>query len=210
VPPVDACRARSRATALPPDERRQAIVDAVVPLLLEHGAGVSTRQIAQAAGVAEGTLFRVFDDKAALLHSAAHALLDPERTRAVLAAVDPGLGLEQMVLTVAEQQLESTGRVMDVLMALRGPVSRDGEQHRPGPPRPVLEAHRALLEGLTALFERYRDQLAVEPARAALALRALVLGSRQPWTDPADRLTADEIARLLLAGVRRCACSSTC
>ena len=208
LPPSDDCRLRSRAAALPPDARRQAIVDAVVALLVEHGADVTTRQIAQAAGVAEGTLFRVFDDKAALLHAAAHALLGPERTRAALAAVDPALSLPDMVRTVAEQQLQSTARVMAVLMALRGSGPPPGE-HRPGPPGPVLEAHAALLEGLTALFGRYRDELAVEPARAAVALRALVLGSCQPWTAVADRLTGDEIAAVLLTGVRSPTCSST-
>jgi AcrR family transcriptional regulator len=45
-----------------PDDRRRAIVAAVVPLLLEHGDDVSTRQIADAAGIAEGTIFRVFPD----------------------------------------------------------------------------------------------------------------------------------------------------
>ena len=46
-----------------PDERRAALIDATLPLLLEHGRGVTTRQIAEAAGVAEGTIFRVFDSK---------------------------------------------------------------------------------------------------------------------------------------------------
>jgi hypothetical protein len=111
---------------------------------------------------------------------------------------------------------------MAVLMALKGPGLRGpgprgpgdplhgAHEARSGPPPFVREAHRALLEGLTALFERYRDELAVEPPRAALAVRALVLGSRQPWTDAADRLTGDEIATVLLAGVRRSACSSAC
>ena len=53
-----------------PDERRAAVLDAAIPLLMENGIGVTTRQIADAAGVAEGTLFRVFDDKRALLVSA--------------------------------------------------------------------------------------------------------------------------------------------
>ena len=50
-----------RAAPLSPDERRRAIVDAVLPLLIEHGRAVTTRQMAEAAGIAEGTIFRVFD-----------------------------------------------------------------------------------------------------------------------------------------------------
>nr|WP_284286883.1 helix-turn-helix domain-containing protein [Angustibacter aerolatus] len=52
-----------RATPLSPDERRRHLVDATLPLLVQHGRAVSTRQIARAAGVAEGTIFRVFDSK---------------------------------------------------------------------------------------------------------------------------------------------------
>jgi AcrR family transcriptional regulator len=190
----------TRASALPPDERRAALVEAVVPLLLQHGAGVTTRQIAEAAGVAEGTLFRVFDDKQALLHAAAHALLDPERTRRELDATDRSLPLEQMVRTVAEQQIAAMSRTMQVLMALRSGPRPPGD--RPGPPAFVLEAHRALLDGLTALFERHRDELRVEPARAALLLRALLFGCRQPESDDPHVLTGDEIATALLTGIR--------
>ena len=64
---------------MPPDERRDAIIDVVLPLLLEHGSDVSTRQIAEAAGIAEGTIFRVFPDKAALLDG--HRGGDPRSRR---------------------------------------------------------------------------------------------------------------------------------
>ena len=43
------------------------IVEATLPLLLEHGEMVTTRQIAEAAGIAEGTIFRVFADKDELI-----------------------------------------------------------------------------------------------------------------------------------------------
>lgn len=201
VPPVAA--RRSRAPGLAPDERRRAIVEAAIPLLVEHGAGVTTRRLAEAAGVAEGTLFRVFADKAALLHAAAHAVLDPQQTRCLLAEVDPALSLPAMVHVVAEHLLERSGRAMAVLVAVRSlPAAEHGHGHRPGPPAFVLESHRAVLEGLTELFGRYQAELRVQPDRAALVLRALVSGSRQPWSVGSPSLTALEIAGVVVAGVR--------
>ena len=41
-----------RAKPLSPDDRRKALVEATIPLLLEHGRAVTTKQIADAAGVA--------------------------------------------------------------------------------------------------------------------------------------------------------------
>ena len=52
---------------MPPDARRQTIIDAARPLLIASGAQFTTRQVAEAAGVAEGTIFRVFDSKQDLL-----------------------------------------------------------------------------------------------------------------------------------------------
>ena len=69
-------RAR-RASPLPPEERREAIIGAILPLLLERGSSVTTRELATAAGVAEGTIFKVFDDKDDLLRSAVERALDP-------------------------------------------------------------------------------------------------------------------------------------
>ena len=55
------------------------IVEAMLPLLLEHGEMVTTRQIAEAAGIAEGTIFRVFADKDELIAAVVDAAARPDR-----------------------------------------------------------------------------------------------------------------------------------
>ena len=77
------------------------IVDAVIPLLIEHGRDVTTsRQIAEAAGIAEGTIFRVFGDKETLVQAAIEKYLDPEPLREALRCIDPALPLEHKVRAV--------------------------------------------------------------------------------------------------------------
>ncbi len=82
-----------RATALPPDERRSMIVAATLPLLLEHGDRVTSRQIAEAAGIAEGTIFRVFADKDEIIVAVIEAALDPEPLEAALRDIPTGLAV---------------------------------------------------------------------------------------------------------------------
>ena len=69
-----------------PDERRLAIIEAVAPLLVDHGATVTTKQMAEAAGIAEGTLFSVFPDKRSVILATIKQRMDPEPLRIALAA----------------------------------------------------------------------------------------------------------------------------
>jgi AcrR family transcriptional regulator len=190
-----------------PDERRRAIVDVVVPLLLQHGDGVTTKQIAEAAGIAEGTIFRVFPDKAALLMAVAEETMNPSTAREDLAAALAGcVGLRERVLVTTQRMHERSERVVAVMMALRGiwmAQAEDGrEQRPPGPPQFVLDSHRALLDRLTEVFEPHRAELAVEPRTAALLLRTLVLGARHPGAEHDQMLTPDQITAALLDGIR--------
>src|SRR5450432_3262680 len=92
---VDASLPRKgRAVPLPPTERRAAIIAATLPLLLAHGPTVTTRQIAHAAGIAEGTIFRVFPDIESLFQATMDAAYDPVKVASELDAIPAGHPLE--------------------------------------------------------------------------------------------------------------------
>lgn len=83
---------------MPPDQRRAAIVAAAVGLLETHGPELTTRMVAEAAGVAEGTLFRVFPSLGDLLGATYVEYLSSDRLRAQLAAAAIGETLESATL----------------------------------------------------------------------------------------------------------------
>ena len=80
-----------RAAALPPEERREALIAATLPLVLEHGTEVSTRLIAEAAGVAEGTIFRAFPSKDELIEAVVTSAFDPSSLVEGIAGLDRSL-----------------------------------------------------------------------------------------------------------------------
>lgn len=179
---------RRRAPALSPDDRRSAIVGATVPLLLEHGEQVTTRQIADAAGIAEGTIFRVFPDKEALLDAAIDAALDPSEVEAALRAIDATLPLDDLVTTVVRIFQH---RVDHVWRVLSGVGARAHDRGR------LLSAES---EALTALFDARRRELTIPPRTASRTLRAVTFAMTHPamLDKPAS---PKEIARLFLHGV---------
>jgi AcrR family transcriptional regulator len=196
-----------RANAMSPDDRRKAIVRALVPLLVERGGDVSTREIAQAAGIAEGTIFRVFDDKRSLMLAAAHEAINPADGQAAFDEAMRDLEtLREKVVVAAQRVLDRMRMTMSVMFAVRRDLMGSEELHRHdkkhfGPPEFVLTAQADLHRRLTGIFEAHRQELAVEPEVAAVALRSLIFGASRPELGMAPALSAEQIADLLLSGV---------
>ena len=178
---------RARAAALPPEERRARIVEATLPLLLAHGAALTTRQIAEAAGIAEGTIFRVFPDKETLIAAVVDAALDTSAVDAALEAIDPGLPLEARLVAAVDILRR---RMADVLQ-LRAAVG-------------ILDQRPSADVGaLAGVFAADRAQLRRDPNEAARVLRGLTLAGTHPALAPEEPLTSEEIVSLVLDGVRR-------
>ncbi len=182
---------KGRAAALPIEERRSAIVVATLPLFLEQGSAVTTREIAQAAGIAEGTIFRVFPDKTALLDAVIEAALDPTPADAAIERIDPALPFEDRLVAAVEILRKRVLYLFRVFSAASG-TTRGAQPER---------SHD--LPALTAIFESDAARLSRPPADAARVLRGLTFACIHPSFGTDDPLTSEEIVAVLLDGIRR-------
>lgn len=188
-------KAMARATPLSPDARRASIIAATLPLLRVHGRAVTTSQIAMAAGVAEGTLFRVFPDKDTLIDAAVASAFDAKPTEGELARIDRALPLRDKLIEAAEILCRRILQIWELIAVLRLPTP---PMQRPSPP--TLDETR-LRTLLARLFEPHRDEIRCEPEQAARLLRALAFAGMHPRMTDLP-LTAHEIVTLLLDGIR--------
>lgn len=197
--PLDACPSqRPRATPLPPQERRQRILAAALPLVLTHGLDVTTKQLADAAGVAEGTLFRVFDSKEELLLQAARTAFDATDHLAELQAIDPSASLEQRVSAVVASAQRHAGRIMKVFVAFGKPADR----RRLGDLR-ELGGHghsQAVTDLVTRLIEPDAGRLRLSVPEVVRLLGMLAWTSVHPMQQ-GTRMSAEQVTELLLHGV---------
>src|SRR3954469_6892995 len=133
---------RRRAPGMSVEARRAMIVHAVLPLLIEHGAGVTTSQIARAAGIGEGTIFRAFKDKDELFDACTAEALRPDHVLDAIAEIPIDQPLEDRLLEGAHAPAappEGGG-------ALRGALPAPGRvRHRD--PEQRLKDQRSTLKG---------------------------------------------------------------
>lgn len=188
--PTIASARTGRARPLAAEDRRASIIDAVIPLLIQHGRDVTTRQIADAAGVAEGTIFRAFADKDEIIESAVAKFLDPEPVNARIRAIDPELTLEQ--------------KVNDILFILRSRMTGVmGIMHAVGMTgRPPLRANRETYYGLIEeVLLPDLESLKVSTPRIAQFMRLIAFSSVIPQFNEEQSIPTDELARLITYGI---------
>lgn len=202
---------RRRAPAMSQEERRTAIVRTTIPLLIEHGGNVSTSQIAAAAGIAEGTVFRAFKDKTDLMIACMRAGMDSEKEVARINAIGHEGPLQERLVNGVAAVTGYIDRIWAIGQSLRvAGVSPEHMQRRmhgddaeprpAGPPPELLRVSQAM----SGLFDEAADNLRVDAERAVRVLLSLVFSNRmqgggfgQPIQDPA------EIVDLFLHGVVR-------
>ncbi|WP_406044703.1 TetR/AcrR family transcriptional regulator [Micromonospora sp. NBC_00898] len=222
---TDTADRRRRAPGMTPDRRRAMIVQAALPLLVTHGATLTTAQVARAAGIGEATVFRAFADKEALLDACVVEVLRPDTVLDELAAIPLTQPLADRLSDAASALLAHFDRLGVVLGALRAAGrpgrGRRGEETaagaergavpdrpttpgRPGPgadrPSPSAREESALAvrRAVAALFAPERDRLRLPADRLAGLFLALLMPARAPLAVPAP--TRAELVDLFLHG----------
>ncbi|MBU4214921.1 MAG: TetR/AcrR family transcriptional regulator [Actinobacteria bacterium] len=209
--PEPAVRA-GRASPLPPDERRQAILAAVQDVILERGTAVTTRDLAAAAGVAEGTLFRVFEDKTTLLREAVLAAIDPGLALVPMRSIDLDAPLEERIIEVmriSQARVERTVAWMSLLHQVGRPGA--GDEHH-GPPADWQDRRRtagaAIRAELIRLLTPDEARLRLPPHQVADLLATILVGtavrtveSARSGGDGGDVPAPQDVAAMFLSGV---------
>ncbi|WP_027933087.1 TetR/AcrR family transcriptional regulator [Amycolatopsis thermoflava] len=169
------------------EDRRRMIVQAVLPLVVEHGAAVTTAQIARAAGIGEGTIFRAFKDKDELLDACVAEALKPDSALAVVAEIP----LDQPLADRLTEAAEALSAHLERMGALMGALHSSGRLKR-GEPRKGsrAESFTAMREAITELFTP-EDRLRLPAEQLAGVFMSLLFSRRRD--DQAGLSTAELI-----------------
>ena len=178
-----------------PDDRKRAIVEAALPLIREFGKDTTTKQIAEAAGIAEGTIFRVFASKEELFREAMAVAFDPEQFIAELETVDGDLPLRERLVALTTLLQRRFVEIFALMTALA--IPRPPDKHRGGPAEEWRDRGNALM---VALLEPDRDRFRVPLPDVIHVLRLLTFSGSHPHITDQNLLTPDQIVDVILYG----------
>jgi AcrR family transcriptional regulator len=172
----------------------------VIPLIVERGASVTTADIASAAGVAEGTIYSVFPDKATLIGAAVEVALDAEPVRASIRAIDAGRPLEDQLAEAAKILIDRFGRVVALVSLLRSMAASSTDTSERA--RAAVSASNAdVADAVEELLRRHRSILRIEPEVASAAFSGLIVAGGYPLLPPDRRLDIPSLVDIFLRGI---------
>lgn len=187
-----------------PEQRRDMIVQVALPLVAEHGYGVSTQQIARAAGIGEATIFRVFNDKDSLLRACIAEAVRPDHLLRELASVPLEGSLEERLVEAAEALTAHFGRMGTVIGALHstGMSFKRADGERQVPENGREESFAATAAAIAELLEPDQDRLRIPVLTLARSFGFLVmsLGRAAHAPDAGSALDTRGMVDLFLHG----------
>ncbi len=217
-----------RAFPLPPEQRRAGLVDAARDLIAAQGQVPSTKEIAEAAGVAEGTIFRVFATKDDLLDAVIASTFCPAVFHRRLNDLDSTLPLRERlvaIVTLLQRRFVETFGIMGALGLTAPPHfppgAHDGctpelghvgtaaptgaDPHASGGKPATADRYKAEKDRRTHELLRFlepdADRFRCTPAELLRYLRLLTFAGSHHGLTEGEMLGPSEIVDVILDGV---------
>jgi AcrR family transcriptional regulator len=188
------------------EQRRAMIVAAALPLVTECGAAITTGQIARAAGVGEGTIFRVFADKDELLDTCLAEAMNPAHALRELASVSLDEPLALRLAQAAEALRAHLDRMVLVIGALQASGHRHGQSRgdrsAQGKQSNRESSMQAIRDAVAELIEPDRTALRLEPEKLAAIFLGMLFAGRRLEADESGSTAADLVDVLLHGALR--------
>lgn len=175
------------------------LIDAAIPLMSRHGSAVTTAQVADAAGVAEGTIFRLFADKNSFLDAVLEHALDADHVSESLSQIDPTLSARERIIRAAEAIRTHFERALPVMHG----AMRHGQAARAG--SSVGRMFGSLLLESEALFVDELKRGRVHGDARVLARMLVGVCQSVVWQDyfergPRPMLSTEQFVSVLIDG----------
>jgi AcrR family transcriptional regulator len=171
---------------------RTRLLEVADRVFTERGVGVPTEEVARAAGVGIGTLFRHFPTKEALLEAVLTVRLTrlADEAESLAAAADPGAALDGFLrLVVGHAAVKNA--YGDALAAGGNDLSAI-----------KAEVGGRLRAALAVLLQRAQAAAAVRPELTPPDLMALLVGASRAVEHTGDAAARDRVLGVVLAGLR--------
>ena len=168
------------------------IAEQAVPLYLEHGSSLTTRQLAEHLGIAEGTIFRAFGDKESLVRAAVQTFFAQGRERMAEGIVDPSLPLDEKVAIVVRGARAWMRSMFTMLSLVDRSEIPDLMSNRRD------DSYRA---AIATAFAPDAEELRVPVDHLASVMRIANIAASAARFDEHAALTDDELVDFILYGI---------
>lgn len=173
-------------------DRRDWIAVEAIPLFVESGSSVTTKQLAEYLGIAEGTIFRAFPDKETLIKAVVEAFFAQTHDSVTADLLHNRRDLRETLLTIIHTTRDVSRGVFRMLSLLDHDEAHDVIKH---------QDNRCFEDTVKRALLPYSQQLNLPSERLGALIKLVVIAASAPRLSDTAPLDDEEILEFILYGI---------